>query len=250
MYASRNEYDRGVNTFSPEGRLFQVEYAIEAVKLGSTAVGMKCSEGVVLVTERRLPSALIEANKGDFRKILEIDAHVGCASSGIIADARTMIDHARVECQNHWFNFNEKMPIESVVDSISDLALDFSGVGRASRKKRMSRPFGAALLVAGVDASGPHLWSTDPSGTNTSFKASSVGSAHEGAESLLLEKYEDTLTFEQTEALALEVLRQGMEEKMTPSNVEVACVRVGGSFHLYSQDEIRAIIERLPEPLV
>ena len=105
MYLTRSEYDRGVNTFSPEGRLFQVEYAIEAVKLGSTAVGIHTAMGVVLAVERRLTSPLLEPSS--VVKILEVDSHIGAAVSGLIGDARTLIDHARVEAQNHRFTFDE-----------------------------------------------------------------------------------------------------------------------------------------------
>jgi 20S proteasome subunit alpha 5 len=105
----RSEYDRGVNTFSPEGRLFQVEYAIEAIKvrntngqLGSTAVGIQTAQGVVLAVEKRVTSILLESSS--IEKVVEIDSHLGCAMSGLIADSRTMIDHARVEAQVQDFN--------------------------------------------------------------------------------------------------------------------------------------------------
>ena len=117
MYASNQEYDRGVSTFSPEGRIFQVEYAMEAIKvplfikkkksivcfllnghqLGSTAVGVQTSEGVILAVEKRISSSLLEPRS--IEKIVEIDAHIGCAMSGLVPDSRTMIDHARVEAQ-------------------------------------------------------------------------------------------------------------------------------------------------------
>lgn len=90
MFLTRSEYDRGVNTFSPEGRLFQVEYAIEAIKLGSTAIGICTSEGVVLAVEKRITSPLMEPTT--IEKIVEVDKHIGCAVSGLIADSRTMID--------------------------------------------------------------------------------------------------------------------------------------------------------------
>lgn len=105
MYLTRSEYDRGVNTFSPEGRLFQVEYAIEAVKLGSTAVGIQTKHGVILASEKRLTSTLLEPTS--IEKIMEVDAHIGAAVSGLTGDARTLIDHARVEAQNHRFTFDE-----------------------------------------------------------------------------------------------------------------------------------------------
>merc|ERR1719352_1627854 len=139
-FLSRSEYDRGVNTFSPEGRLFQVEYALEAIKLGSTAIGIRTKEGVVLAVEKRLTSPLIDPSS--IEKLLEIDMHMGCAMSGLTADARTLIDHARVEAQNHWFTYNERMPVESNVHAISDLALDFSAEKKKdNNQKTMSRPF-------------------------------------------------------------------------------------------------------------
>merc|ERR1712115_121406 len=105
MFLTRTEYDRGVNTFSPEGRLFQVEYAIEAIKLGSTAIGIQTSEGVILAVEKRLTSPLLEPSSVE--KIMEIDAHIGAAMSGLTGDAKTLIDYARVEAQNHTFTFDE-----------------------------------------------------------------------------------------------------------------------------------------------
>ncbi|KAL8098789.1 hypothetical protein AgCh_031491 [Apium graveolens] len=123
MFLTRTEYDRGVNTFSPEGRLFQVEYAIEAIKLGSTAIGLKTKEGVVLAVEKRITSTLLEPSSVE--KIMEIDEHIGCAMSGLIADARTLVEHARVETQNHRFSYGEPMTVESTTQALCDLALRF-----------------------------------------------------------------------------------------------------------------------------
>ncbi|KAK9101647.1 hypothetical protein Scep_025077 [Stephania cephalantha] len=151
MFLTRTEYDRGVNTFSPEGRLFQVEYAIEAIKLGSTAIGLKTKEGVVLAVEKRITSPLLEPSSVE--KIMEIDDHIGCAMSGLIADARTLVEHARVETQNHRFSYSEPMTVESTTQALCDLALRF-GEGD---EESMSRPFGVSLLIAGHDEHGPSL---------------------------------------------------------------------------------------------
>merc|ERR1711863_50934 len=105
MFLTRSEYDRSVNTFSPEGRLFQVEYAIEAIKLGSTAIGIQTKEGVVMAVEKRITSPLMIPST--IEKIVQLDKHIGCAVSGLVADSRTLIDHARVECANHWFVYNQ-----------------------------------------------------------------------------------------------------------------------------------------------
>ena len=112
MYLTRSEYDRGVNTFSPEGRLFQVEYAIEAIKLGSTAVGLQTKDGCVLAVEKRLTSPLLDP--ASVEKIAEIDGHIGAAMSGLVADARTLVDHARVEAQNHTFTYDEPIGVEAL----------------------------------------------------------------------------------------------------------------------------------------
>lgn len=112
MYLTRSEYDRGVNTFSPEGRLFQVEYAIEAIKLGSTAVGLQTKSGCVLAVEKRLTSTLLDP--ASVEKIAEIDTHIGAAMSGLVADARTLVDHARVEAQNHTFTYDEPIGVEAL----------------------------------------------------------------------------------------------------------------------------------------
>ena len=249
MYGSRNEYDRGVNTFSPEGRLFQIEYALGAVKLGSTSIAIKTDEGIVLVTERRIKSKLMEV-KADAGKIRKIDCHIGCTSSGIIADARIMIDRAQTEAQHHFFTYNERIPVNSCVNTVADMALEFSGV-HESRKKSIGRPFGVALLIAGVDADGPSLWCVDPSGTATKYEAAAIGSAQEGAEVLLQERYNPTMSLKEAEEVALVVLRQVIEEKLTPFNIEMASIlTMTQKLHLYTSDEITQVVSRLPDPSV
>jgi len=246
-FLSRSEYDRGVNTFSPEGRLFQVEYAIEAIKLGSTAIGIRTKEGVILAVEKRITSPLIDPSS--IEKILEIDEHMGCAMSGLTADARTLIDHARVEAQAHWFTYNERMPVESCVHAVADLALDFSDSDK-DKKRVMSRPFGVALLVGGWDpVDGPVLFNTDPSGTFTKYMAASIGSAQEGATSMLQEQYNQDMTLLEAETLALTCLRQVMEEKLSKTNIELASIsKETKMFKLHTGDELEGIIKRLPAP--
>mmetsp|Transcript_6615 Transcript_6615/g.11634 ORF Transcript_6615/g.11634 Transcript_6615/m.11634 type:complete len:245 (-) Transcript_6615:2558-3292(-) len=243
MFLSKNEYDRGVNTFSPEGRLFQVEYAIESIKLGSTAIGISCSEGVVFAVERRLPSPLMEP--ASMEKLFEIDHHVGAAMSGILADARTLVDHARSEAQSHRFMFGEEMRVESIAQSVCDLALNF-GEGDGSSRKPMSRPYGVALLIAGVDASGPSLFTTDPSGTMFKYKAKAIGSAAEGAQNILQEQWHSALTLEDTVRLALNILKQVMEEKINQINVEVSLVSVADKrYKTLTPSEVHAYLESL-----
>uniref|UniRef100_A0A2K6V0X5 Proteasome subunit alpha type n=1 Tax=Saimiri boliviensis boliviensis TaxID=39432 RepID=A0A2K6V0X5_SAIBB len=219
MFLTRSEYDRGVNTFSPEGRLFQVEYAIEALKLGSTAIGIQTSEGVCLAVEKRITSPVMEPSS--IEKIVEIDAYIGCAMSALIANAKTLIDKARVETQNHWFTYNETMTVESA----------------------MSRPFGVALLFGGVDEKGPQLFHMDPSGTFVQYDARAIGSASEGAQSSLQEVYHKSMTLKEAIKSSLIILKQVMEEKLNATNIELATVQPGCNFHMFTKEELEEVIK-------
>lgn len=241
MFLTRSEYDRGVNTFSPEGRLFQVEYAIEAIKLGSTAIGIQTNEGVVLAVEKRVTSTLIEPNS--IEKIMEVDKHIGCAMSGLIADSRTLIDRARVEAQHHWFTYNENMSVESVTQAVSNLALAFGDDD--PDPGAMSRPFGVALLIAGVDSYGPRLFHMDPSGTYIQYDAKAIGSGSEGAQQALQEQYHKSITLRDACKAALTILKQVMEEKLSSTNVEMATVTPENLFRTFSKEELDAVISDL-----
>ena len=238
MFMTRSEYDRGVTTFSPEGRLFQVEYAIEAIKLGSTAIAILTQEGIVLAVERRTQSPLMIPSSLD--KIMEIDSHVACAVSGLTADAQSMVEHGRVQAQNHFFTFNESMPVRSLTQSLCALSANFG----TDDEDSMSRPFGVALLVAGHDVdNGYQLYHTDPSGTWTAYKAKAIGSGSEGAQTTLQEEYKDDMTLKEAENLALSTLKAVMEEKVNAANVDMASV--APKYEIYSKDRIKEIIERI-----
>lgn len=243
MFLTRSEYDRGVSTFSPEGRLFQVEYSLEAIKLGSTAVGIKTKEGVILGVEKRATSRLLES--GSIEKIEEIDRHIGCAFSGLTADARMMIDHARVEATSHSFNYNEPTSVETLTQSICDLALRFGESGEG-QERVMSRPFGVALLIAGYDERlGPQLYHTEPTGTFYMYDAKAIGSGSEGAQSELQQKYYSNMTLKEAEELLLKVLKQVMEEKLEAKNVQLAKVTKEG-FQIYSDAALEELVKQLP----
>ena len=126
-------------------------------------MGVKTNEGIVLGVEKKMASKLMEPAKSE--KLCEIDDHVACAMSGIVGDSRVLIDHARVEAQNHKFNYVEPLKVDRVTQAVSDLAMNFGEGYQGSKRKPMARPYGVALLIAGVDEEGPHLYQTDPSGT-------------------------------------------------------------------------------------
>jgi len=242
MFLNRSQYDRGVNTFTPEGKLLQVNYAIEAIKLGSTAVGIQTADGVVLAVEKRIESKLLIPQS--VKKLVKIDKHIGCAMSGLVADARTLINHARVESQRHWFTYNEQIGVESTVQSVSDLALRF-GEGK------QARPFGVALLVAGVDENGPVLFNLDPSGTYIKYQAKAIGEGSESAQTVLAEQYNKSLTMVEAKKIALEVLKQVMKKKISSENVELAQVTLNDpTFRFCSQTEVAGILKTLSADII
>jgi 20S proteasome subunit alpha 5 len=136
---------------------------------------------VVLGIEKKLPSSKLMEVSNKSEKLVEIDRHCVCAMSGIVGDARILIDHARVEAQNHNFNYNESMGVEAITQAVSDIAINFGEGYEGSKRKPMARPYGVALLIGGVDEHGPHLFQTDPSGTYCEWQADAIGSGQETA---------------------------------------------------------------------
>ena len=162
--------------------------------------------------------------------------------SGLTADANTLIEHSRIETQNYWFTYNDAMRVESVAQSVCDLALGFGG----GEEKSMARPFGVSLLIAGVDKYGAHLYQTDPSGAYVKYNAKSIGAGSEAAQLTLQEQYNKSMTIAEAQKLALSVLKQVMEEKLTATNVELATITVAeGKFRVASKAELEAMTATL-----
>jgi 20S proteasome subunit alpha 5 len=145
--------------------------------------------------------------------------------SGIVGDARILIDHARVEAQSHRFNYAEPMTVEQITEAVSDLAINFGEGYEGQKRKPMARPYGVALLIAGVDERGPQLYQTDPSGTFLQWQARAIGSGGETAMTFIKEQYHSNMTLAEAEKLVLQTLKNVMEEKISRENVEVAVVR-------------------------
>eukprot|EP01086_Lenisia_limosa_P005096 TRINITY_DN21250_c0_g1_i1.p1 TRINITY_DN21250_c0_g1~~TRINITY_DN21250_c0_g1_i1.p1 ORF type:complete len:254 (-),score=58.54 TRINITY_DN21250_c0_g1_i1:215-976(-) len=245
MFQTRSEYDQGVNTFSPEGRIHQLEYALEASKLGSTAVAIQTVEGVVIAVEKRIPSILMEP--ASLEKIMKLDTHCGCASSGLSADARTLVDHMRVQTQNHIFSFNEKMGIEAITLCGADHCIRFGDDGDDDGDgKGMSRPFGVGMLIGGVDENGPQLFHIDPSGTYDKYKAKAIGAGSEAAMTALQDGYDEKMSLRKATVFALSILKEVMEEKLTVRNVEVGHVLVEKpKFEILTHPDLVGLFEDL-----
>ena len=235
MQPSNMAYDRAITVFSPDGRLFQVEYAREAVKRGTTTVGLKFSNGAVLIVDKRVSSRLVEP--GSIEKIFTIDEHIGCATSGLVADARALIDKARLDAQINEITYNEKIQIKTLVKRICDFKQTYTQYGGV-------RPFGTALLIAGVDETGARLFSTDPSGALMEYKAASEGSGRSGAMAYLEEKYDSNLDLETAVDLGIKALHKGTEGKLNPEAIEIGTVQKDVKFHIVPKEKAHSYVNK------
>ena len=236
MQPGQMAYDRGSTVFSPDGRLFQVEYAREAVKKGSTTIGLKYKDGVALIVDRRSSSKLLEPRSTE--KIHEIDDFIGCATSGLVADARILVDEARKNAQVHMVNYGENIGVEMLVKKVCDYKQNFTQYGGV-------RPFGTALLVAGTDDLGAHLFETDPSGALVAYKATGIGSGRPTVMEMFEKEYKDDMTFDEAASLGLRALAAAIEDTPKAESVEIGVAEVGKKFRRLSEEEVSALIEKM-----
>jgi proteasome alpha subunit len=229
-------YDRAITIFSPDGRLFQVEYAIEAVRRGTTAIGVRCKEGVVLAVEKRV---LALQDPESVEKIFVIDAHIGTAIAGLTADARVLVNQARIQSQVNRLTYDEPINVESLTRYIGDtkqMYTQHAGV----------RPFGVSFLIAGVDELGPKLFMTDPSGTYWSYWAAAIGSGSQAAKEVLEKEYKQAMGLEESIKLSLKALNQVLESELDPTKVEVAVVDIQSKiFKRLSSSEVQGYIDEI-----
>ena len=236
MQPGQMAYDRGITVFSPDGRLFQVEYAREAVKKGTTTVGLKFDNGVILIVDKRVSSRLVEPES--IEKIYDIDKYIGCATSGLVADARILVDEARKNAQVHRITYGENITVGALVKKICDMKQNYTQYGGA-------RPFGTALLMAGVDDLGCHLFETDPSGALVAYKAGSIGSGRPAVMDIFEKEFKDGMTFVEAMLLGLKALSAAIEEKLDPQTVECAVVEKDKPFRRLDDAEIGGYIAKL-----
>lgn len=236
MQPGQMAYDRAITVFSPDGRLFQVEYAREAVKRGTTTVGLKFKDGAVLIVDKRIASRLMEPKS--IEKIFQIDEHIGCATSGLVADARVLVDHARVTSQISKITYDERISVEMLVKKICDYKQNYTQYGGV-------RPFGTALLIAGVDDQGVHLFETDPSGALVSYKAGSIGAGRNVVMEVFEEQFQEGMDMDDAIVLGLKALKKATEEeKLNPKSVEIGIVRKGSNFRRLDDNEVEAVVEK------
>ena len=207
-------YDRAITVFSPDGRLYQVEYAIETVRRGTLAIGIKCKEGVLLAVEEKTRKLQVSDVT---QKIFQIDDHIGVAAAGYIPDARAQVDHARFFAQSNKLIYDEPVDVEVVAKNIADMSqqlTQYAGV----------RPYGVALIIAGVDEVGGELFLTDPSGTFIGYEAIAIGQGSDEVNEFLEKAYKHNLSVDEVGKLALESINMVSDEKVGISHVKMSII--------------------------
>ncbi|MEQ2285516.1 Proteasome subunit alpha 1 [Ameca splendens] len=236
----RNQYDNDVTVWSPQGRIHQIEYAMEAVKQGSATVGLKSRTHAVLVALKRAQSELAAHQK----KILHVDNHIGISIAGLTADARLLCNFMRQECLDSRFVFDRPLPISRLVSLVgSKTQIPTQRYGR--------RPYGVGLLIAGYDDMGPHIFQTCPSANYFDCKAMSIGARSQSARTYLercMDKFQDCSLNELVQH-GLRALRETLptEQDLTTKNVSIGILGKEMEFTIYDDDDVAPFLEGLEE---
>ncbi|KAI6243761.1 Proteasome subunit alpha type [Aphelenchoides fujianensis] len=236
----RNQYDSDVTVWSPQGRLHQVDYAVEAMKQGSATVGIKSNTHAVIVALKRAANDLCSHQK----KIYELDQHAGVSIAGLLSDGRILARFLQTECSGWRWDFKESVPIQ-VLNSRIQLKL------QANTQYYGRRPFGVGLVIAGYDRNGPHIVRTDPSPEVVECLASSIGARSQSARTYLEKNLEafKTSTIDQLIEHALLALKDTLpnEDTLSKKNTTIAIVGQGQPFKVMDDEEVAPYLERIPQ---
>jgi len=225
-------YDRTIAVFSPDGRLFQVEYAKEAVKRGTTALGLVFKEGIVFATIKPVGKLVVSES---VEKIYQIDDHVGAVASGLLADARTLVQMSRIRAQIHKITYEEPIDIWSLgrlIGNRMQLLTQYGGL----------RPYGVSLILGGIDKTGVHLIESDPSGTLFEWKAFAIGRGGVLANKILNQRWKESMGEKEALALALDIIDKTEKEKKE-GIADLAIIKKGEKFKKLTDDEIKSILK-------
>ncbi|MFA5869206.1 MAG: archaeal proteasome endopeptidase complex subunit alpha [Candidatus Bathyarchaeia archaeon] len=224
------EYDEAITIFSPEGRIYQVEYALELVKRGAPVAGVLSKEGVALAAVEILQNSLEDRRFS--KKLFEFDTHVAAVISGNSPDARVLVREARYSCQGHRMTYDEPIGIESLASNIGDLLQQYT-------QNAGVRPFGVSMVMGGVDVAGPHLISIDPSGSYRGYKAAALGMNNEKTKDVLEKEYKAGISLDEAVALAIKAIKAAYTNGLKPENINAAVIPSDkGAFRKLSDEEI------------
>ena len=229
MNEERESYDQSITIYSPDGRMYQVEYAREAVKKGSISVGIVYKDGVCLLVEKRVPSRL--AVTESVEKIFKIENNIACSTSGLIADSRILVDYAREDFTNYTVKYNEDMPIVELVKRVCNIKRIYTQYGGV-------RPFGVSFLIGGIDDEGISLYETDPSGAYKKYYAGAIGEGKPAVESIFEKKYKENLSLNAALDLVFHSIEKGLDRNINDMLIEMVTISKKELFRLYSLPEI------------
>jgi proteasome alpha subunit len=229
-------YDRAITVFSPDGRLLQVEYARKTVSQGTTAMGVACSDGVVLVADKRIIDPLIIPQSVE--KVFQIDGHIGATMSGLISDGRILVERAQEDAQRHKIVYGEPIDVLSMVKEVCNLKqyyTQYAGI----------RPFGVSLLIAGIDEE-PKLYGTEPSGIYFQYKATAIGEGAAVANKFLTQNYKEKITVDDAIVLCLKALKKVLLTKFDKDRIEAAVIpKSTKTYQKVSEDKMAGYLKKI-----
>ena len=230
-------YDRSITMFSPDGRLLQVEYAKKTVRQGSTAVGIACKDGIVLVADKRIVGKLVVPESVE--KVFQIDDHIVATAAGIISDARVLVERSQIKAQQHRVTYDSGIDVLSIVKDMSDLC-------QFTTQSAGLRPFGVSLLVGGVDDDGtPMLFMTDPTGIFFRYRAAVIGEGEVEIEKVLQKKYRTNMNIEEGLALGVGALAAFVGAELSVDRLEAVAITVAKrKFTQVSNDQMRELLQK------
>jgi len=229
-------YDRSITMFSPDGRLLQVEYAKKTVKQGSTALGIACKDGVVLVVDKRVTSKLMVPEA--IEKMFRIDDHIAATAAGIISDARVLVDRSQLKAQQHAVTYDSKIDIISIVKDMCDLK-------QICTQSAGLRPFGVSMLVGGVEEDGEvKLFLTEPYGLYFQYRAAVIGEGEAELDPLLQKKYKPNMSVEEGLKMGVGLLKDFLKGDFNFDRVDAAFVKVDDKrFTKLSNDDLKRLMK-------
>lgn len=233
---SDGSYSFSLTTFSPSGKLVQIEYALHAVSAGKTALGIKARNGVVIATEKKAGSVLLDEES--LTKIHNLTKNTGVTYAGMGPDFRVLLKRGRKSAQKYKRTYGEDVPVSQLVKEIATVMQEFTQSGGV-------RPFGVSLLAAGYDADGPQLYQVDPSGSYWAWKASAIGKRQLSAKSFLEKRFSADMELEDAIHTAILTLKEGMEGAISENNVEIGIVGEDKVFKLLTPQEVKEYLEEV-----
>ncbi|KAF4692795.1 Proteasome subunit alpha type-2, partial [Perkinsus olseni] len=211
-----SEYSFSLTTFSPSGKLGQIEYALNAVSMGKPALGIKAKNGVVLATEKKFQTILAEEDS--VRKVDNFTNRIGCVFAGMPPDFRVILSRGRKQAQQYWCTYEDEIPVRQLTREVANVMQEFTQSGGV-------RPFGISLMIAGWDETeGPQLYQVDPSGAFFGWKASAIGKNYANAKSFLEKRYSEDIELEDAIHTAILTLKEGFEGAINEHNIEIGIV--------------------------